>query len=196
MPPEIEESGGAEFEFRQNGDSPVLVGHAAVFNRLSEELGPSWDRFKEQVAPGAFAQSLEENDVRALAYHDHRKILGRQSAGTLRLQEDDVGLRVEIDLPDTSVGRDLAVLVKRRDIREMSFGFRAQVQEWDDSGDMPIRTLKKVDLREVSAVLFPAYRDTSIALRFLDEWRNDNVRTIAPNRRTIICLALGGYCGS
>ena len=86
----------------------------------------------------------------------------------MRLSEDDKGLAVEIDLPDTTDGRDLAVSLERGDISGMSFGFRVTKDTWDETGDMPMRTIQAVDLFEVSAVAFPAYDDTSLALRSLE----------------------------
>lgn len=82
--------------------------------------------------------------------------------------EDDHGLAVEIDLPDTTDGRDLAALLERGDISGMSFGFRVTHDEWDETKDVPTRTIRAVDLFEVSAVAFPAYEGTDIALRSRD----------------------------
>ena len=140
-------------------------GYAAMFNSETDIGG----YFREVIAPGAFADTLKTSDVRALVDHDTGRVIGRMSAGTLRLAEDDTGLRAEIDLPDTTEGRDLAVLLSRGDISGMSFGFQVRKETWDETGDMPVRTIQAVDLYEVSAVAFPAYDDTSIALRSLEE---------------------------
>lgn len=153
-------------EVRADGDEQgsVAAGYAAIFNSRTE-IG---DWFTEVIAPGAFAESLKTADVRALFDHDSAKVLGRSSAGTLRVSEDDIGLAVEIDLPDTSTGRDVRELLKRGDISGMSFGFRVQKQEWDDTVEPPLRTITQMELIEVSVVTFPAYGDTSIALRSLE----------------------------
>ena len=147
-----------------DGDSPAkLIGHAAIFNKLSDDLGG----FKERIAPGAFADSLG-NDVRALFNHNPDLILGRTKAGTLALEEDKRGLRVEIDPPDTQVARDLMESVKRGDISQMSFGFFTLDDDFERKRDGTIiRTLKKVDLFDVSPVTFPAYPQTKIAMRSL-----------------------------
>jgi HK97 family phage prohead protease len=142
-------------------------GYAALFNSEAEIGG----FFREVIAPGAFADTLKTSDVRALVDHDTGRVIGRTSAGTLRLSEDETGLRTEIDLPDTTEGRDLAVLLQRGDISGMSFGFQVRKETWDETGDIPVRTIQAVDLFEVSAVAFPAYDDTSIALRSLDDAR-------------------------
>lgn len=151
-------------ELRAQNGKRTLTGYAAVFNSNTDIGG----YFFEQIAPGAFSKSLANDDVRALFDHDSGRLLGRKSAGTLRLEEDDKGLRVEIDLPDTSDGRDVAQLVERGDLDGMSFGFIVRHDEWDETADPPRRTIHAVELREVSAVTFPAYPDTSLALRSRD----------------------------
>lgn len=147
----------------------TVAGYAAVFGEQTDIGGD----FKEIIAPGAFTQTLRTADVRALFGHDTGRVLGRVSAGTLRLKEDKKGLAVEIDLPDTSDGRDVQVLIERGDISGMSFGFIVTKQEWDETGDIPVRTIEQVDLIEVSIVTFPAYDGTSIAMRSLEEARKE-----------------------
>ena len=143
-----------------DGAPAVLTGHAAVFNSPAD-LG----FFREQIAPGAFTDAIQKDDVRALIDHDSRLVLGRNRAGTLRLAEDQTGLAVEIDAPDTSYANDLLTSMKRGDITQMSFGFRALVEKWDETQDPPLRTLEKVELFDVSPVTFPAYADTQISVR-------------------------------
>lgn len=145
-------------------NAPVIRGHAAVFNGLSENLGG----FRETIAPGAFAEAIERDDVRALLNHDPSIVLGRNTAGTLRLSEDETGLAIEIDPPDTQAGRDLLVSLERRDITQMSFGFSVMPggQDWaEDDDGMTIRTLTSLRLFDVSPVAFPAYPQTDIAAR-------------------------------
>lgn len=159
-------------EVRADNATLTALGYAALFNSRADIGG----YFMEQIAPGAFAETLKTADVRALIDHDGGRVIGRTKAGTLRLREDDAGLYAEIDLPDTSDGRDLAVQLERGDISGMSFGFRVTHDEWDETGDMPMRTIRAVDLIEVSAVAFPAYGDTSLAMRSLDEARKEQRR--------------------
>lgn len=140
----------------------TIVGYAAVFNRYSLDLG----YFRETIAPGAFAKALQFCDVRAVVNHEPALLIGRASAGTLRLAEDAVGLRVEIDLPDTTTGRDVAESIRRRDMQGQSFMFTTSIDQWDWSGETPIRTIIEVDeLFEIGPVTFPAYEETSVALR-------------------------------
>lgn len=145
----------------------VLAGYAAVYERLSQNLGG----FVEKVAPGAFAQTLADNNpVLARYNHDDNQLLGTTEAETLRVASDDTGLPYEVDLPDTSVGRDVAVLAKRGDVRYSSFAFRTLEDSWSvtDQG-FPLRTLVKVQLVDVAPVNNPAYRDTSVGMRSLAE---------------------------
>ena len=148
------------------GKTPMIVGHAAVFNSESRDLGG----FIEVIAPGAFA-GHEDLDVKALNNHDTGQVLGRNTAGTLRLREDDTGLAFEIDPPDTSFARDLAVSLERGDITQTSFGFRTITDKWETRDGMDYRTLEKVELLEISIVPFPAYPDTDVAMRSLEAYR-------------------------
>lgn len=165
-------------EIRAGDEQRTVAGYAAVFGSAADIGG----QFREIIVPGAFRDAVR-GDVRALIEHDSGRVIGRTTAGTLRLSEDDVGLAVEIDLPDTQDGRDLATLIARGDISGMSFGFIVTHQQWDETGDIPTRTIEAVDLREVSVVAFPAYDGTSIALRALEtarrEKRQHNFRAAA-----------------
>lgn len=165
-----------------------LHGYAAVFNQPSENLGG----FREFIAPGAFKRSLDSGeDVRALLDHDTRLVLGRRSAGTLRLHEDSKGLAVEIDLPSTSYARDAAELIRRGDVSQMSFGFTIPHggDEWlPPEGDEPLRRriVRQANLMEVSVVSIPAYPQTEIGLRSLTRWlmdRNKNCFKVLGLRR-------------
>jgi HK97 family phage prohead protease len=156
-------------ETRADGGKTTVSGYAAIFGEVAE-IG---EFFSEVIARGAFTKSLQTADVRAYFGHDSRRVLGRVSAGTLRLREDDKGLAFEIDLPDTSDGRDVHTLIKRGDITGMSFGFFVYRQEWDETVNPPKRTLLEIELREVSIVSEPAYDGTSVALRSLDEARKE-----------------------
>lgn len=163
---------GQALELRASEESDsspgTLVGHAAVFNKRSEDLGG----FFEVVAPGAFKNSLSEGaDVRALVEHrGGSNTLGRTTSGTLAVSEDRTGLKTEIKLPDTQAGRDVAQLVERGDLTGMSFGFtvRDGGESWEEDRDgIVLRTLHDVNLHDVSVVAFPAYPDTAIAKRSL-----------------------------
>lgn len=149
-------------ELRAKGDSRLIAGHAAVFNQLSVDLGG----FREQVAPGAFARAIQSDDVRALFNHDANHVLGRNTAKTLRLAEDDHGLAFEIDPPaGVRWVEDLMLSIERGDITQCSFGFRTIRDEWEMAGPNVVRTLLEVRLLDVSPVTFPAYPQTDVGLR-------------------------------
>ena len=156
-----------EFELRAapQGNGMTFSGYAAVFNSDSEPLP-----FIERIAPGAFAKSLKSrNNIRMYMNHDSSLLLATTRAKTLRLQEDSKGLLVDADLPDTTVGRDLSVLMQRKDVDSMSFGFTVPQggDRWSDDGTR--RELKQIRLFEVSVVTgFPAYAATSASVRSFD----------------------------
>lgn len=166
----IEKRGGVHGVETRAGDDGkrTLVGYAAIFNS-DTKIG---DYFIERIAPTAFNGALS-SDVRALVDHDTGRVIGRTKSGTLRLAVDERGLKVEIDVPDTADGRDLWTLVERADISGMSFGFRVTHDEWDETGDLPVRTIHEVELFEVSAVAFPAYDDTALGVRSLEAARKE-----------------------
>jgi HK97 family phage prohead protease len=146
----------SEFQVRSVGGKTVVEGHAAVFNKRSQNLGG----FVEMVAPGAFTKTIQEADVRALFNHDPSMILGRSTAGTLRLAQDNIGLAYEIDLGTRSYERDLAESMERGDITQSSFGFRVIDDDFGyTEDDFPLRTLTEVALTDVSPVTYPAYLD-------------------------------------
>lgn len=158
----------ADVEFRavEDGNGMTFEGYASVFNSPSQPIG---GKFTEYVAPGAFKRSLaSRNDVKLLWNHDTSQVLGSTRAGTLTLTEDTHGLKVRADLPDTQLGRDTAVLLKRGDVNGMSFGFTVPAggDSWADNGTT--RTLNSVRLHEVSITAFPAYSSSSASVRSID----------------------------
>ena len=147
----------------------VLAGYAAVFNRHSQNLGG----FVERVDPAAFTKSLADGlPVMARGNHSDAMLLGTTWAGTLRLSVDGTGLLYEVDLPDTSAGRDFRALAGRGDVKWSSFAFRTIEDEWGVTEQgFPLRTLLAVQLVDVAPVNSPAYLDTSVAARSLEASR-------------------------
>lgn len=159
-----------------DGQPRTITGYAAVFGSDADIAG----YFIERIAPGAFAQAIARpDDVRALWNHSDNYVLGRTSAGTLKLEEDNRGLKVEITPPDTQWARDLVTSIERGDVTQMSFCFRARREEWDETGEIPIRTLLEVELLDVSPVTYPAYEDTEVGVRSLQDFRA--AKTPAPD---------------
>lgn len=152
------------FEIREEGDGMTFVGYAAKFDQPSENLGG----FVEYVERGAFSRSLRSrNDVMLLWNHDSGQPLASTRSGTMKLTEDEVGLRVEARLPQTTLGKDLAILLRDGIVGKMSFGFNVIKDSWNSEGNE--RRLKSVRLFEVSAVVWPAYTSTSATVRGLDK---------------------------
>lgn len=146
----------------------TIEGHAAIFNEWSETLGGFFP-YKERVLPGAFKDSIEKDDIRALFNHNPDYVLGRNKSGTLELKEDEKGLKVIIHPPDTQWARDLLVSIDRGDITQMSFGFIVESDRWGLEDGMDVRELHKVKLFDVSPVTYPAYPQTDVGVRSMDE---------------------------
>lgn len=164
---------------RAEGEPPKITGYAAVFNSLSENLGG----FREQIAPGAFSEAIGVDDVRALWNHNPDHILGRTRAKTLTLREDERGLAIEIIPPDTQLARDLMTSMERGDVTQMSFAFSVKPngQNWGTGADgEDVRTLTNVHLYDVSPVTYPAYTDTTVAVRNLHEWKKEKKEELPP----------------
>jgi HK97 family phage prohead protease len=139
----------------------TLTGYALRFNEPSVDLGG----FIETIAPDALDRTKAERpDLRALVDHDPKLLIGRSSSGTLRYSVDARGLKVSIDPPDTSAGRDVVTLVRRRDVTGMSFRFITFVDDWKQEGARTVRTLRDLRLREVSAVTWPAYEGSTVTV--------------------------------
>ncbi|MEV6399615.1 HK97 family phage prohead protease [Streptomyces sp. NPDC051907] len=146
-----------------------MRGYAYRFNELSHDLGG----FRERIVPGAGMASLERNDVLATFNHNADNALGRRSSGTLRVGEDEHGGWYEVDLPNTSVGRDVAELLKRGDVKGSSFTFRVDKggqrrAGTDPETGLPIREITAMDVAELGPVLNPAYPTTDAALRSIE----------------------------
>jgi len=156
-------------EFRgEDSESPQIGGVGSVFYdgtpatefRISEGM-------RERIMPTAFDRAVIEDDVRGLVDHDGTKILGRTKSGTMRLRTIERGLDFTIDPPDTTAARDIMVSMKRGDVTGSSFGFlpRPGGVRWRRDGNLEIRELTDVWLRDVSVVTYPAYEAAESELR-------------------------------
>lgn len=159
----------AGFRTREAEGSPIIEGYFAIFNSDYE----IWPGAIEQVAPGAFTSALG-GDIRALADHDTRIVLGRTTAGTLELREDEKGLYGVIKInPEDQEAMNLYHRVQRGDVTQCSFGFDIVAEDYEhrpDGSDLWI--IRDVVLYEVSVVTFPAYAETSV------QARKDDINTI------------------
>ena len=155
----------AEFTTRENGEELTIEGYFAVFNS-NYDLGMG---MSESIAPGAFTSSLA-GDIRALVNHDTTLVLGRTSAHTLEVKQDEHGLWGKITVnPKDSDAMNLYARVQRGDVTQCSIGFDIldEETEFRDNGDVHW-TIKDVKLWEVSACTFPAYEETAISARARD----------------------------
>ena len=184
-----------ELEIREeDAGTKIVFGLAAPYERQTD-LG----YFKETFARGAFKKGIDERrDAFALFHHNFQNVLGRTGAGTLTLEDRADGVHYELDMPDTALGRDLLVSIRRRDIEgvSVSWPYDSVKDEWDHSVDPPERRITEAELVEMSITAIPAYTDTSLAERSLEAARkqfppanananaNEN-RTVAPSVQTL-----------
>ena len=163
---EIRVTTGLEVRYMHQEDEEkrTLSGYAIKFNDVTT-IG---DQFREQVTSTAL-EGVDMSNTFALFNHDWSSPLGR-AGRNMNLTVDDTGLRVDIDLPDTSMARDLAELVKNDIVGGMSFGFTIADDSWTRDDEMPLRTINKIDrLYEVTFTPIPAYPTTEVALRNLEQ---------------------------
>lgn len=149
---------------------PTVSGYAALYNTETVIAG----FFRERIAPGAFKAALAgTDDVRALFNHDSNIVLGRTKSGTLALSDTKKGLRYDIKLnPEDPEALSVRAKIQRGDVSGSSFGFIVMAEEWQepkDQRDLPLRTITEVELFDVSPVTFPAYPQTSVTARSIED---------------------------
>jgi len=173
-------AGAQPLEIREDDDQAIRVsGYAAVFGEETNIAG----MFTEVIERGAFASAIERQDDVVFLINHEGLPLARTRSGTLRLTEDERGLYMETELdgsdPDV---RSIVPKMKRGDLDKMSFAFVPTRQEWDDSGDMPKRMIRDLQLHDVAIVTTPAYSGTEIGLRSLEAHRSEQIKTQAARR--------------
>lgn len=155
---------GTKPEVRKaEGEPTKIIGYAVRWGQLSH---PIFGMFQEKFERGAFTEALQNPDVYASWQHDSREVLGR-TPSTLQLIEDDLGLRYEIQPP--SWADKHVETIERGDVRGSSFIFRSVKEEWDETGEMAIRSVTKAELFEVSPVTTPAYPQSSVGIRSAED---------------------------
>lgn len=176
----------SQFHTRDEDDSLRIEGYFSVFNSIYE----LWDYATEEIERGAFTETLD-GDIRALIDHDSRLVLGRTTAGTLELREDDHGLFGSIIInPKDSDAMNLYERVKRGDVSQCSFGFEILKEETEtsDDGSQIHWRIQKVKLHEVSVCTFPAYKETEVSARKeqveelkkrqIEAWKSENLKKL------------------
>jgi uncharacterized protein len=181
----------SELRAESQGDEMAIAGYAALFNSLSKDLGG----FKERIAPGAFTRSLASGaDVKALVNHDPSQLLGRTKNSTLKLEQDDRGLKFRVSLnPDVEAHRSIHALISNGTMDECSFGFMIPDggDAWDEAKDeegrtYQRRTLRDLTLFEISSVVFPAYNETSVAARAMADYYADDTAAWVASKRDFL----------
>lgn len=159
-----------ELELRETEDKKrTISGYAVKWEQLSGKLG-WYFRFRERFRKGAFTETLKNDEQKCLWNHNRDIILGSTKNGTLRISEDDIGLRFENDLPESEWGNNVYESIKRKDVEGVSFGFRMLGEEWDEADpDDRIRTVTKAKLGEISPTAFPAYPQSEVQAREMDK---------------------------
>ncbi len=176
---------GLEIRDARPGFIGSLVGYPAVWDTESRDMG-GW---VEVLKPGVFTRSLKEQpDVFAFYQHDDSRVLGRTSAGTLRLQEDQRGLRMELDLVDTQLNRDVLAEVRAGNVTSMSFGMlgKSVKAEWTKGAGKSVRSVREAQLIEVSIVSIPAYAATEVSARSFETFRKET--SVLPLDLVQVCL--------
>jgi uncharacterized protein len=170
-------------EIREAGEEEGkrTIKGAIKYNTESQVMRDWWgDQFVEEIATGAFDESLKTRGVVGLWSHDTSKVLGSTKSGTLRLESTEKELRFELDLPNTTVGNDAWEMIKRGDVDGVSFGMRVTKDKWSQierNGEKIYkRSILDAELYEISPVAFPAYPANEVSVRSLDEYREQQKR--------------------
>lgn len=169
---------GSTCEIRMNDDEPTIVGYAAVYDSPTQ-IGS----FREVIKPGAFDEVVD-GDVRMLINHDPNQVVARTTSGTLKLTVDDRGLKYEAKPGNQTYSRDLVESIQRGDISGSSFAFTVKPdgQKWNE--DRTERSIFRVDsLAEISAVVFPAYEQSSVTVRSEGDDATENEQVIQDNAK-------------
>ena len=179
-------------EKREDGTIKSIVGYPIVYNRNSEDMG-----YIEQIAPGAATSALKKSDVRGLKNHDSSLIFARTGVN-LTLTEDKDGVRMEATPLDTHNFRETAKEVDAGLLDGQSFAFNIKADEWKDlDTDHPTRTITEFEMiYDVGPVTFPAYPDTNVGLRTLEEARKSAKEVIPDDNNYKIRIIMDTTDGS
>ena len=151
----------------KDGASPSIEGYGALYG-VETVIG---DYFREVIAPGAFSDTVQEDDIRVLFNHSPNYVLGRNAARTADVSEDKTGLLYVARLnPDDPEAMSVGAKIKRRDVTGSSFSFTVENDDdetWtrDDPAKLPLRTIKRARVYDVGPVTFPAYEETTVSAR-------------------------------
>ena len=160
------------------GGGAVIAGRAIPYGEWSDDLGG----FREMISPGAFRESLADDDIRCLYNHNPDIVLGRKSTGTLRLTESDRGVDYDVDInPDDHAAMSAVARIRRGDIDGNSFGFWVENREdesWEEKDGTLWRTVKRARLGELGPQAFPAYPQSDVQVRSLKDILEEGRRCV------------------
>lgn len=162
-----------DFRVKRDGESTTFVGVPILYDVDSADIG-----FIERISRGAASSAVEKSDIRLLYGHNSESLLplARTASGTLRVSETSTGIQIEADAPDTQFARDLAESIGRGDVSQMSFAFTVEDDKWEERDGKYYRTINEIsELYDFSFVAFPAYPDTTVALRSLKQIKTDAI---------------------
>ncbi|WP_242145892.1 MULTISPECIES: HK97 family phage prohead protease [unclassified Bacillus cereus group] len=171
------------------------ISGAIKYNTESAEMRDWWgDTFVEEIAEGAFDESLKVRDVVGLWSHDTSQVLGNTKSNTLRIENDKKELRFELDIPNTTVGNDAWELIQRGDVDGVSFGMKVIKDKWSseerENGKLYKRSILNAELYEISPVAFPAYPANEVNVRSLDDFKANEKRAANEYRKRKLALEL------
>ncbi len=186
-----------KIEVRQSSgeEERRTISGSIKYNTESAEMRDWWgDTFIEEIAAGAFDESLKTRGVVGLWSHDTSKVLGSTKSGTLRLESTEKELRFELDLPNTTVGNDAWEMIKRGDVDGVSFGMRVTKDKWSqvdrDGKKIYKRSILDAELYEISPVAFPAYPANEVSVRSFDEYREQQKRASNEYKKRKLAIEL------
>ncbi len=187
-----------EIRAAEGEDGKRTITGSIKYETDSAEMRDWWDDIiVEQIATGAFSESLKVRDVVGLWSHDTSQVLGNTKSGTLRVFDGQKELRFELDIPNTSVGNDAWELIQRGDVDGVSFGMRVTKDKWStedrDDGKIYRRTILDAELYEISPVAFPAYPANEVSARGLEEFKKSEQRAADQYEKEKLSLELDLY---
>lgn len=198
----IKETRTATLNLTSNDENKmILEGYAIVFNEETL-IGDAKRGFREMIMPSALTNASMKDVPLKYNHMDNFLVIARTKNGSLKLEVDDKGLKIRAELLDTQTNKDIYKMVQNGLLDKMSFAFTVASQEWDRSGDVPLRKITSIErLYDVSIVDLPAYEGTSIYSRSLDfveselramDLAKENEKKELIRRRINLKLKIGG----
>lgn len=198
----IKETRTATLNLTSNDENKmILEGYAIVFNEETL-IGDAKRGFREMIMPNALTSTSMKDVPLKYNHMDNFLVIARTKNGSLKLEVDDKGLKIRAELLDTQTNKDIYKMVQNGLLDRMSFAFTVNAQEWDRSGDVPLRKITSIErLYDVSIVDLPAYEGTSIYSRSLDfveselramDLAKENEKKELIRRRINLKLKIGG----